>query len=335
MEENQPTPPSQAFIPTQTNVSPVNKPIYKKTWFIISLVLGGLLLVLFIIMNLSNGANSGTADKFYGMVEAAAQKTKIRYAYNLTQPEVDGQSGIITKSLAEYDVAAGIYSTAYASEAILASAARCVRGQEYRTTAEDSSPDDLKTAEEILKGPFKVSDGRFSSGACEFKKPRYNGDFTDGMLAVGVTPAQAKNMADELKKESPAKLTDNGATTYKGKAARKISFEIGKTLTGTSYQSDAFFYAFRDGTSPNVGANVPIGELSKHFDETFQIPPVGLKGFYLIDEKTNLPLYRYLETVADDGQGADFAPKTILSEYSFPDELTMDEKTQLPEITKQ
>jgi len=333
MEENQPTPSSQTSV--QANVNPMNKPIYKKVWFIISLSLGGLLLILFVIMNLSNGAQSSTADKFYGMVEAVAQKTKIRYAYTLTQPKIDGQSGIITKSLIEYDLPSGIYSSAYASEAIVASAARCVKGQEYRSTADDSFPDDLKMAEEILRGPFKVSDGRFSSGACEFEKPRYNGDFTDGMLAVGVTPAQAKNMADELKEESPAKLTDHGVTTYKGKAVRKINFEVGKTLTGAPYQSDAFFYAFRDGTSSTVGANVPVDDLSKHFDETFQIPPVGLKGFYLIDEKTNLPLYRYLETVADDGQGADFAPKTIISEYSFHDELTMDEKTQLPEITKQ
>ena len=80
---------------------------------------------------------------------------------------------------------------------------------------------------------------------------------------------------------------------------------------------------------------MPIKDISKHFDEMFQIPPVGLKGFYLIDEKTNLPLYRYLETVADDGQEAEFAPRTILSEYAFPDTLTIDENTQLLELTKQ
>lgn len=316
--------------------NPVGKPLYKKTWFVILSGLVGLVLIVSaIIMMVSNGTGGNAADKFYGMVEAVAQKTKIRYAYHLTQPEKDGQTGIVTKSLAEYDTASGVYSTAYASEAILAGAARCVKGKEYRSTADESFPDDLKMAEEILRGPFEESDGKLSSGACEFEKPRYNGDFTDGMLAVGLTSAQAKNMADELRDKAPAKLTDQGMTTYKGKAARKIGFEVGKTLTGLSYQSDAFFYAFRDGTSSGVGANVPVKEIAKHFDETFQIPPVGLKGFYLIDKETNLPLYRYLETVADEGQGADFAPKTFLSEYSFPDTLTMNEKTQLPELTKQ
>ncbi len=333
MNENQPMQSPQVSAP-QTDTHSTKKPLYKKAWFIILLGLGGLLLLIAVIMGLSGGANGGNAaDKFYGMVEAAAQKTKIRYAYTFTQPEREGQTGIVTKTLVEYDVANGIYSSAYATEGIVAGASRCVKGKEYRSTADTTFPDDLRMAEEILRGPFEVSDGRFSSGACEFDKPRYVGDFTDGMLAVGLTSTQAKNMADELRKTSPAKLTDEGKTTYKGKTARKISFEVGKTL-GTSHQSDAFFYAFRDGMSSEVGANVPVKDIAKHFDEAFQIPPVGLKGFYLIDEETNLPLYRYLETVADDGQGAEFAPRTILSEYSFPDELMMDEKTQLPELTK-
>lgn len=335
MEENQPAQPPQA--PTQIDTTPAKKPLYKKAWFIVLLCIGGLALLslpVMLLINMSKGASGDTANTFYGMVEVVAQKSKIRYAYSLTQPEREGQTGIVTKSLAEYDAAAGVYSTAYASEAITSTASRCVKGKEYRSAAEKTYPDDMKMAEEILRGPFKVSDGRFSSASCEFEKSRYNGDFIDGMLAIGITPAQAKNMADELREENPAKLTDGGMTTYKGKAARKISFEVGKTLTGLPYQSDAFFYAFRDGTSPTVGANVPVKDISKHFDGVYQVPPVGLKGFYLIDEATKLPLYRYLETVADDGQGADFAPNTVISEYSFPDTLTMDETTQLPELTK-
>lgn len=173
------------------------------------------------------------------------------------------------------------------------------------------------------------------AGTCNFTRPRYQGNFTDGMLAVGLKPAQAKSMADSLRVDNPAKLTDNGAVTYKGKAARKISFEVGKTLTGQQQQSSAFFYSFRDGTSGEVAGNVPLDDIEKHFDSVYHVPSVGLKGFYLIDEKTNLPVYRYMETSADNGEGEAFAPRTIMSEYSFPDTLTMDETTQLPEITKQ
>lgn len=337
MQENQPLAPEQQEAPaaqTAPVVSPKKK-IYNKPWFIVLLCLGGVVLlalpVVFLMLNSSGG---GTADKFYGMVEATALKSKIRYAYTLTIPRKGQQPSVDVKSLSEYDSATGEFSTAYVSEAIVTIASRCVKGKEYESTGDDKYPDDLKAAEVTLKGPYKVSDDKFNSGACEFKKPRYYGDFTDGMLAVGLKPEQAKNMADNLRRSGPAKLTDNGTTTYKGKAARKISFEVGKTLTGSSYQSDAFFYSFRDGTSDTVGANVPVNEISKHFDDTFQVPPVGLKGFYLIDEKTNLPLYRYLETVADGGGNADFAPKTMLSEYSFPETLTMDETTQLPEISK-
>lgn len=335
MEENQSVQPSQ--VPPPADLTPIKKPLYKKAWFIVLLCVGGLALLsvpVILLLNLSRGTSVDTSEKFYGMVEAVAQKSKIRYAYTLTQPEKEGQTGIITKSLAEYDAATGEYSAAYASEAITASAARCVKNKEYRSTAEKTFPDDMKMAEDILRGPFKVSDGRFSSGSCVFDKSRYNGDFTDGMLAVGLTAAQAKSMRDELRLKNPAKLTDQGAMNYKGKAARKISFEVGRTLTGLQYQSDVFFYAFRDGTSSTIGANVPVKDIAKHFDGVYQVPPVGLKGFYLIDDATGLPLYRYLETVDDDGRGADFTPNTVISEYSFPDTLTMDENTQLPELTK-
>lgn len=315
------------------------KKLYNKPWFIVLLAVGGALL-LFVIPGLllwlsSGGASSGATDKFYTMIEKTAQASKVRYAYTLTIPEKGDQFGVNVKSLTEYDAATGEYSTAYVSDAILASANRCVKGKEYRTTRDDSMPEDFKEAEEVLKGPFKVNDTKFTSGTCEFTKPRYQGNFTDGILAIGLKPEQAKNMADRLRVDNPAKLTDNGTVTYKGKSAKKISFEVGKTLTGSPYQSNEFFYAFRDGMSSKVGANVSPDDIEKHFDSVYQIPPVGLKGFYLIDEKTNLPLYRYMETVADNGEGETFAPRTIMGEYSFPETLTMDENTQLPEISKQ
>lgn len=330
MEENQSLTP-------QSEPSTSKKKLYNQPWFIVLLSLGGLLLLALpvILLMLNSGAGGAAADKFYTMIEKTAQESKIRYAYSLTIPKKGDDFSVEVKSLTEYDAATGEYSTAYASDAILASANRCVKGKEYRTTRDDSMPEDFKEAEEILKGPFKVNDTRFTSGACEFLKPRYQGNFTDGILAVGLKPEQAKNMADRLRMDNPAKLTDNGTVTYKGKTARKISFEVGKTLTGSPYQSDEFFYAFRDGMSSKVGANVPLDDIGKHFDAVYQVPAVGLKGYYFIDEKTQLPLYRYMETVADNGEGEAFAPRTVMGEYSFPEALTMDETTQLPEITKQ
>lgn len=335
MEDIQAAPQKQET-PPQSDL--VKKKLYNRPWFIVLLAVGGSLLLLgipgFLLWLNSGGASGGAADKFYSMVEKTAQQSKIRYAYSLTIPKVGDGVGVEVKSLAEYDAATGEYSTAYAYDAILASASRCVKGKEYRTTRSDSTPEDFKEAQEILKGPFKVNDTKFTSGSCEFLKPRYQGNFTDGVLAVGLKPEQAKSMADRLRLDNPARLTDNGTTTYKGKAARKISFEVGRTLTGSPYQSDEFFYAFRDGMSSKVGANVGVDDIEKHFDGVYQVPAVGLKGFYLIDEKTNLPLYRYMETVADNGEGSDFAARTVMGEYSFPDALTMDENTQLPDITK-
>ncbi len=338
MEENQTTPQNQGAPATQT-VAPVKKKLYNRPWFIISLVIVGVVLLigipgLLLWLN-SGGASGGTADKFYSMIEKTAGQSKIRYAYTLAVPKVGEQSSVDVKSLTEYDAATGEYSTAYASDAILATTGRCVKGKEYRTASGDSILDTFKEAEEQLKGPYKINDTKFTAGSCEFTKPSYKGRFTDGMLAVGLKPEQAKSMADSLRLDNPAKLTDNGKTTYKDKAVRKISFEIGKTLTGSAYGSDAFFYSFRDGTSSKTGGNVPIKDIEKHFDAVFHIPQVVLKGFYLIDEKTNLPVYRYLETAADGDDTGEYAPQTVMSEYSFPETLTMDENTQLPEISKQ
>lgn len=338
MEENQPTTPQNqeapAAQPAPTNL--VKKKLYNKPWFIVAVCAGGLLLLLIPVILLmllnSGGASGSAADKFYKMIEVVAQKSKIRYAYTLSIPE-GAQYTVDVKSLSEYDAATGEYSTAYASEAITAAAGRCVKGIEYESAAEQIYADDFKEAEQILKGPYKVNDDKFSVGSCEFLKPSYRGNFTDGILAVGLKPEQAANMAKELRDKDPAKLRDEGKVAYKGKTARKISFEVGRELTGKSHQSDVFFYSFRDGTSSAVGANVPLSDISKHFDDAFHVPAVGLKGFYLIDEKTNLPIYRYLETTAD-GAKEGFAPRTVMGEYSFPDTLTMDETTQLPEITK-
>lgn len=338
MEENQTTPQNQEA-PAAPSAEMTKKKLYNKPWFIVLLVTVGLLLLvgipgLFLWLN-SGGASGGTADKFYSMIEKTAQQSKIRYAYTLAIPKVGDGFSVDVKSLTEYDAATGEYSTAHASDAILASAARCVKGKEYRTTGGRGILDSFQEAEEQLKGPYEVNDTRFSANSCEFMKPNYKGRFTDGMLAVGLKPEQAKNMADSLRMDNPAKLTDNGMTTYKGKAARKISFEVGKIRTGSQYGSDAFFYSFRDGISPKVGANVPVGDIEKHFDTVFHVPAVVLKGFYLIDEKSNLPLYRYLETAADKADAGGYAPRTVMGEYSFPESLTMDENTQLPEITKQ
>src|SRR5690349_3561357 len=247
MENNQVTP-QQSEADAVQPANPAKRKLYNKPWFIALLAVGGSLLLLVIpgllLWLSSGGANGGTADTFYSMIEKTAQQPKVRYAYSLSIPKKGENFSVEVKSLTEYDAATGEYSTAYASDAILASANRCVKGKEYRTTREDSSPEDFKEAEEMLKGPFKLNDTRFTAGTCEFSKPRYYGNFTDGMLAAGLKPQQAEGMANRLRKDNPAKLTDGGMVTYKGKAAKKINFEVGKTLTGSPYQSDEFFYAF-------------------------------------------------------------------------------------------
>lgn len=328
----QDTPITPVTPPAEPQMSPTPPPKRKKLWLWIAI--GVLVLaaaIVGIVIAVSNSNKLPAKDLFYTMVETAAQKTKVHYAQERSTPKKPELPPIQVKSLAEFDFNSKEYSTVFVSEAITAQAARCVKGKEYKSPV--SFPDNLAEAETAIKGDWLES--RYLLGTCKYQSTRYQGNFTDGILPVGLTAQQAKNMVSALKMADATVITDEGSVTYKDKKGRKISFELGQEKTGKPYKADTFFYAFRDGTTGKVGGNdIKVPDISNYFSSLLSgiSPAPGVKGFYVIDEKTNLPIYSEITTTADGIK--DYVPTTFLSEYDFPQALTIDAKTPLVEFAK-
>lgn len=347
MEENNNQVPAPTPVPVEpvavppVSSEPSKKPFYKQVWFIILASILGLVFVVWPLVSLAFNAvsgggigGSGAGQTFYDMVETAAQKSKVHYAYESEQPAGKDADAVFVRSLAEYDAATKEYDTAYISENISARAERCVKGKEYMSLV-NKNPDTLAEAEAAMRGEWKESTNRYPLGVCDYKKTRYQGSFTDGILPVGLTAAQAKSMVDALKGKDAIAFKDEGSATYDGKKGKKISFEISKEKTGKSNRANIFFYAFRDGATGETGSNVTdINGMRNNFETRYHAttPEPELKGYYIIDEKTKLPIYSELTTTA--GGIPNFRPTTQLSVYGFPDALTMDHTTQLVDITK-
>lgn len=336
MEENNqtgPAGPMPASTPSSLPES-AKKPFYKQTWFIAVAAVALLALIgplIALVSSLFGGGSSAEAT-FLKMFETASQKNKVRYAYELTRPKTADFPAVFVQSLAEYDATNKDYRVAFVSDSIFPRAERCIDGKEYEPVED---PDTLDEAKAAMQGEMKERKSTSYLGTCKYQTPRFHGSFTDGILPVGLDAERAKKTVQGLKGRGGVSFTDEGSATYKGKTGRKISFEISEQKTGTKHRANIFFYAFRDGPSNKVGANVPsLDTMRDNFETRLHdtTPQPELKGFYIIDEKTNLPIYSEIVTVA--GGLSDFTPTTIWSEYAFPDSLSMDLKTPLVTIGK-
>lgn len=332
MEENQTASPQA---PPQ--VEQPKKPFYKQVWFIIAVAVVGIILlalpVLIWLMSMSGGVGSGSPAKelYYSMIETAAQRTKIRYAYERIQPEKDGRSGQHILSLSEYDYTNKKYNTVFISEAITATAERCVDGKPYHNR-EIKFPDDFAEALEAINGPSSENKNVVPAETCDFRKIRSQGNFSDNILPVGLTAAQAKGMVDELRLRDTIEIKDEGQVTYEGKKGRKVSFELNPEKTGRPSKPELFFFTLRDGTTGKVGGNgISLNDLNTHRVGDL-IGYGAIKGTYVIDETTKLPIYS--EITLSGSSEATYAPTTTWSVYEYPDTFTITPTTSLPTIEK-
>ncbi|HYG84074.1 MAG TPA: hypothetical protein VD907_04295 [Verrucomicrobiae bacterium] len=326
--------PKQTTSPPTNNPAP--QPIYKKSWFIIAIVVAVLLFAVWALVTFMNQSSKGSNQHniFYKMIEAAAQQTKVRYAYELTVPERSDFPAVSVRSLAEYDAAKREYSLVAVSDSLSPRAYRCVKNTPLESTT-IKSPASRAEAETAITGPWKPATSGIALDSCDYTRSRYHGSTSDGILPVGLTAQQASTMAQALTDEKDGIITRNeGAATYKGKTGKKVSFEVGQEKTGKPVKADTFFYAFRDGNSSSQGGNgIQAEDIPHHFEQRFFLtsPLTGLKGYYIIDENTNLPIYSEIHTTAD-GIASEFSPTTLKSTYEYPAELTMTDRTALPRL---
>ena len=332
MEENHTTPPQPS-----PEVSAPKKPFYKQVWFIVVVAVVGVILLalplLIWLMSMSGGVggSSSAKDLYYSMIETAAQKTKIRYAYEQIQPAKDDRNGQHVLSLSEYDFTNKKYNTVFISEAIVATAERCVDGVPYHNR-EIKFPDDYAEALEAINGPSSENKNVVPAQTCDFRKTRSQGHFSDDILPVGLTAAQAKGMADELRLRDTIEIKDEGQVTYQGKKGRKVAFELNPEKTGRPSKPELFFFTLRDGTTGKVGGNgIPLNELNDHRNGDL-IGYGAIKGMYIIDEATKLPIYS--EVTLSGSSAATYAPSTKWSVYEYPGAFTITPTTPLPTIEK-
>lgn len=331
MEENQ-SPPQQP-----TGEARHKKPFYKQVWFIIVAIIAGVILLavplVLGLMGLFGGAGGSVSakDLYYSMIETASQETKIRYAYERIQPKKEDRNGTRVISLSEYDYTNKKYNTVFISEAITATAERCVDGKPYHNR-EIKFPDDFAEALEAINGPSAENKNVVPAETCDFRKTRSQGHFSDYILPVGMTAAQAKAMTDELRSRDTIEIKDEGQVTYEGKKGRKIAFELNPEKTGKPSKPELFFFTFRDGTTGKVGGNgIALDDINKHRVGDL-IGYGAIKGVYIIDEATRLPIYSEI-TVAGSSE-ATYAPTTTWSVYEYPDTFTITPTTPLPTIKK-
>lgn len=333
MEENRqnmdnPASTNPAELPPQ-NTESQPKPLSRKAKIIIALcAVVALLLIVGPALLGSNNKKSDTASSslFYDMVEKTSQQDKVRLTrhslkYDSLADRANNKPSTDATSLSEFDYKTRKYSTVFLyTNRFTSGAGRCVESQPYQLSIRDYNVDTRADAEAVLKQPATPESDpeKFVVNPCDIKRPGRYGEFLDGILPIGLSPGQASEMIQDIKRRNYVAVKDEGVSEYKGKKGKKISIHIGKEANGSEHKADAFYYSFRDGTSGKVAGNgIDLAKVHEQFNSNFDIRPAGgLKGFYIIDEQTKLPIYSEIETTADGL--SEFTPQATKQHYEYP-----------------
>lgn len=327
-----PTPASFEVVPSP------HKSGRKKLLIVVAVVLVVLLGLSFVLGKLltpkTTDTKSSAAKLFYAMMSNTAQQTTVHMAHYSTEyqnqaakDKHDPSNTTIDNSVAELDLKSKTYSSMFVTgDGVIPIQGRCIKNVEYAQNV-DKGIDltSIAQAEQDLnKNPSHPATAaeKYSGkdGPCSYSSPFRYGKLTDGIIPLGFSATQTKNWLDYLQQSNMFALKDEGTAAYNGQSGRKISFTLNHT-------TDYLFYAQRDGTSTKVGANNTDETL---FDRLLD-PGAGsnLSGYYIIDEKTDLPIYSEFHDEAVPGQESQFTPYDSKQHYSYPTSLSMDQNTQL------
>jgi len=326
--EAQNTPPTLASEPTQAP-----KKSHTALYIILGVV-GGLIvlggIVTAIVMLISNATGSSSSSSastlFYDTLSNASQQTKVHFAAETTRykSEADMKANKLEKydqSLAEFDTKTKQYSAVYATDdTIIPSNGRCIQNKEYKVTGYLYK--DFNAARTALNTPSTelVPPSAYNQyGACTYDDFGRDGLLTDGVLPIGFTSAQSQDWLKALKAQNAFTVKDEGIATYKGQTGRKISFALSKGVT-----CEDLYFAQQDGTTGTHGG---LNSNKYLYEDTYfsSSNTTSLKGFYIIDEKTKLPIYSEMQTIAIPGLESDAI--VAKQHYSYPTTLTMTTST--------
>lgn len=286
------------------------------------IVIGGGIAGFFMLIGSSNGMSSSASTLFYDTLSNASQQTKVHFAAETTRysSEADIKTGDYQKydqSLAEFDTKTKQYSAVFTTDdPVMPSNGRCVQNKEYKVTGYLYK--DFDTARAALNTPsteLEPQSAYSQYGACDYNDFGRNGLLSDGVIPLGFTSAQSKDWLTALKAQNAFSVKDEGTAVYKGKTGRKVSFALNKGVT-----CEDLYFAQQDGTTGTHGG---LNANKYLYEDTYfsSSNTTSLKGFYIIDEKTKLPMYSEMQTVAIPGLESDAI--VAKQRYNFPTGLTM------------
>lgn len=171
------------------------------------------------------------------------------------------------------------------------------------------APTSLPAANEYLKQMYRATE-TFSVSTCPFIGVMSSGvldlapaRMSDGLMPVTLTAAQAKNWKDKLKAANLFAVSDEGMVTRDGKQLRKFSFvPQGDASTINSQLQDIFY---ETGEIEKIKREHPDAQWRYEFIPINISAHGGLKGYYLIDEQTGLPVFSELQGIGEDKDKSD------------------------------
>lgn len=337
-------------------------------WLIIgaAIIIAGVLLYIVVGKNVGkkpssdqggSAATTGAASQLYETLGSAAKQPKIRvgmyrttYA-NKADADAKQNPGTIASSVSEVDTVAGKYRSVFAHNLLqddkTFSVGRCIDHDTYNEAYNTPLNHDPRAtslqniAPHLALAPqghlYKVTEPLvFIScphlGLLPSSPPLAVSRLSDGVFPVTLTQQQAAKWTAKMKQVNLFEVKDEGMVEHSGKQLKKISFAPkNDSLTVSKSLYDIFYQA---GEIDKIKREQPKAEWQYEFVAINPVNSGSVGGFYLIDEKTNLPVYSELygtnpdkQTNASRAAGQNIA--RTKQTYAYPSGLTMDLYTPL------
>lgn len=297
---------------------------------------------------------NAAAEKFYTMLAKAASQPRIHLGmYRETfanKADADNRKnpGFILSSVSELDTTQSLYRSVWSnnqSEPPAFAFGRCMDGKTYWSYYGSENPGTPPTNLKDVPSQFKLApeghlhifDQPLNFITCKYlgmnppgiSDNLANSRLSDGVYPVGLNAEEAQTWKQKVSEADPFTVKDEGTVQKNGQTLRKLSFSPKDEETVNRKLYDIFYQA------ANIESIKQDPNKLWHFlFVTINPEKTGsVGGFYLVDEKTNLPVYSELYgTNPDKASDVEPSVKSIArtrQNYSFPPELTITLDTPL------
>lgn len=254
---------------------------------------------------------------FYDALAKGASQKNIRVAqYRTTYAtradlESKNDPGFIQSSIGE--LVNNKYRSVYAQrmyDKTDFSMERCMDGVSYwdglgtAFGAQRPAPKTLAESNEYLKQMYRVTEavqftvcpyvGVMPGGTLDLAPAR----MSDGFMPVTLSDSQAANWKAKLQAANLFAIKDEGITEHNARQLRKYSFEPRGDISTINEQLYNIFY--ETGEIEKIMREQPKAEWKYEFISINAANNGGIKGYYLIDEQTGLPVFSELQGLGED-----------------------------------